>query len=140
MEGGMIDPMYTCAGGQHFPAISWTAGPAGTMSYAVVFFDTSIMLVHITMLNILAATHALPPLPMGAGVMSIGTTNGTTWAGPCPNGAEHIYDLTVYALKTPMYMGPAANRTAIRTALENTGNADVLARARVTGRSNARQQ
>ena len=66
-------------------------------------------------------------------------TTDTTWRGPCPNGNLHTYTLTIYALRTATFSGGNSN-TTIRTALENMSNADVLARARVNGMSNARQQ
>ena len=40
-DGGKIPAANTCAAGQGVPspAISWTAGPAGTMSYALILHD-----------------------------------------------------------------------------------------------------
>jgi phosphatidylethanolamine-binding protein (PEBP) family uncharacterized protein len=113
--------------------ITWTDGPAGTMSYALVFFDTQNSLVHIAMLDIPATVKSLPPVPMGARVTSVGTVNNTTWAGPCPPaGQPHIYQLTIYALRTAM-VTPGNSATATRAALENGANADVLAKVRVSG-------
>jgi phosphatidylethanolamine-binding protein (PEBP) family uncharacterized protein len=126
--------MYTCAMGNRFPMITWTDGPPGTMSYAFTFFDTAINLVHIAMVDIPASVHALPPVPMGARTSGIGMVNATTWAGPCPPpGMPHVYQVTIYALRTPMFMG-GNNATAIRTALERANNPDVLAKVRVSGR------
>jgi phosphatidylethanolamine-binding protein (PEBP) family uncharacterized protein len=131
-DGGAIDAMYACTMNR-FPMISWTDGPAGTMSYAMIFFDTANSLVHTAMLNIPATVKSLPPVPAGVNVSSIGTVNNTTWAGPCPPaGQPHTYQLTIYALRTAM-VTPGATAAATRTSLENAANADVLAKARVSG-------
>jgi phosphatidylethanolamine-binding protein (PEBP) family uncharacterized protein len=133
-EGGNIDPMYTCANGNHFPAITWTDGPPGTMGYAFTFFDMANSLVHIAMVNIPGTVHSLPPVPMGARVAGIGTVNNTTWAGPCPPpGSPHTYVLTIYALRTAAFTA-GNSATATRTSLESMSNADVLAKVRVSGR------
>ncbi len=40
LAGGTFPDANTCAGVNTSPAMSWTAGPAGTLSYAVVLTDT----------------------------------------------------------------------------------------------------
>lgn len=131
-DGAAIDAMYVC-NTYRFPMIGWTDGPPGTMGYAFTFFDTANMLVHIAMVNIPATVHALPPVPAGAVVSSIRPLTATTWAGPCPPaGMPHVYQLTIYALRTPTFT-PGNTAAATRTSLENPANPDVLARARVSG-------
>jgi phosphatidylethanolamine-binding protein (PEBP) family uncharacterized protein len=134
-DGAMIDAMYTCSGNNRFPMITWTEGPAGTMGYAFTFFDTANSLVHIAMVNIPATARSMPPVPMDARVVNgVGNTNNTTWGGPCPpmGGQPHVYQITIYALRTPTFMGGNGG-TAIRTSLEGN-NPDVLAKVRVSGR------
>jgi len=38
-DGGMIPPRYTQAGAEISPAIQWSAPPAGTMSFVLIFYD-----------------------------------------------------------------------------------------------------
>jgi phosphatidylethanolamine-binding protein (PEBP) family uncharacterized protein len=138
-DDATIDPMYTCAAGQHFPAISWTPGPAGTMSYALVFFDTANSLVHLAITDIPPTVHSLPPVPAGAHFGPESSATGSTWPGPCPMGNEHLYRLTIYALGTATYNGPMVTDTDLRINLDDHDNAAVLARAVVTGRSSAEE-
>ena len=45
-EGTAIPAKYACAGANVSLDLSWTPGPAGTKSYAVVLTDTSNTLIH----------------------------------------------------------------------------------------------
>jgi phosphatidylethanolamine-binding protein (PEBP) family uncharacterized protein len=137
VDAAMIDPSYTCAGGQHFPAFSWTAGPAGTMSYALVFFDTANNVVHLALTSIPTSVLSLPPIPAGSQFGPESNATDTTWPGPCPNGAQHLYRLTVYALSTPTYTGPRTTDNDVRNSLDDDSNTQVLARAVLTGTSSA---
>ncbi len=44
--GGVFSDTNTCAGVNTSPPLTWTAGPTGTMSYAVVLTDTNNMAAH----------------------------------------------------------------------------------------------
>ncbi|HEV8549642.1 MAG TPA: hypothetical protein VGQ57_11455, partial [Polyangiaceae bacterium] len=59
-EGGMFPDTITCAGTNQSPDLTWTAGPSGTMSYAVVLLDTSNMLTHWAMWDIPSSVTMLP--------------------------------------------------------------------------------
>lgn len=105
---------FSCAGGNTSPDLSWSAGPAGTKSYAVTFYDpdapTGSGWWHWVVYNIPSDTNQLLTdagnengelLPQGAiqGRTDFGTYS---FGGACPPvGADaHRYIFTVYALKT----------------------------------------
>jgi len=104
---------FGCEGGNQSPALSWTAGPEGTRSYAVTMYDpdapTGSGWWHWVVYNIPASvTH----LEAGAGDTSgaklpAGAMHGRTdfgaqgFGGACPPVGDkpHRYIFTVYALK-----------------------------------------
>ena len=103
--GAMFDAANTCNGPNTSPQLVWTAGPAGTMSYAVVLTDKSNNLVHWVIYDIPASATGLP-----ANVEKAYLPNNVTGAkqtlsyqavrgylGPCPP-VLHTYEFVVYAL------------------------------------------
>jgi Raf kinase inhibitor-like YbhB/YbcL family protein len=105
--GAMFPAMHTCTGpGNTSPQLTWTAGPAGTLSYAVIFTDKSNNLIHWIIYDIPASATGLP-----ANVQKAYAPNNVTGAkqtdsyqagmrgylGPCPPN-QHTYELVVYAL------------------------------------------
>jgi Raf kinase inhibitor-like YbhB/YbcL family protein len=92
------------------PPLSWTAGPSGTMSYAVLLTDQTIDTIHWVIWDIAGATHALPAAlardaalttPPGAKQAHYVTFFGTAdngYRGPCPSGNLHDYQFEVHAL------------------------------------------
>ncbi|HEY0710155.1 MAG TPA: YbhB/YbcL family Raf kinase inhibitor-like protein [Polyangia bacterium] len=133
-EGGNIPNDHACPA-NNWPKISWTPGPAGTLSYAFALHDNDFD-THYVILDIPATVTSLPPVPAGTRVPKMGfaTVNDMKWGGPCPPSGTHTYTLSVYALKTDKYVGAATSAPAVRTNLERMGNADVLAKAKYTGR------
>lgn len=106
-EGAMMPIAYTCAGKNVSPQLDWTAGPAGTMSYTVVFEDESIHLLHWAIRDIPADATGLPTTVETAaspsnvpGAQQSLSYDGQTYGylGPCPNGNLHTYKFTVYAV------------------------------------------
>jgi Raf kinase inhibitor-like YbhB/YbcL family protein len=97
-----------CGGHNVSPALSWNAGPAGTLSYAIVMHDPDGQkgqgVDHWLHYGIKATTHQIPA---GVGAKSalegVGGTNskGTTgYIGPCPpvGDSAHHYIIQIYAL------------------------------------------
>ena len=106
------------------PAITWTAGPANTMSYAVVFKDLSVLAryastdanynkgFHYVIWDIPADKRGLPANMMGGhlstdipGARQWSNFNNYGWFGPCPNFDPTMpttyndsYAFVVYAL------------------------------------------
>ncbi|WP_042442773.1 YbhB/YbcL family Raf kinase inhibitor-like protein [Azospirillum sp. B510] len=104
---------FGCTGGNQSPALSWSAPPAGTRSFAITIYDpdapTGSGWWHWVVFNLPADTRGLPAgagdgakpkLPAGA--VQSRTDYGTPgYGGPCPpQGDEpHRYVVTVHALK-----------------------------------------
>ena len=142
-EGGMIPVEYTCAGKNISPQLDWTAGPAGTLSYAVLFEDESNGLIHSAIWDIPAGTLGLPAnvektknpanVPGAQQALSYdGQTYG--YLGPCPGGNLHTYRFTVYALDvaTLPIAGLASKESVEELSLEHD-----LASASVSAQSDA---
>jgi Raf kinase inhibitor-like YbhB/YbcL family protein len=134
LAGGTFPPENTCAGVNTSPAMSWTAGPAGTMSYAVTLTDTSFMnAAHWVIWDIPATVTSLPAaLPSGAVLTNPAGAkqlhkieffgSGSDYRGPCPMGATHTYVFEVTAVPTAtLTLGPAPHTEDIRTELQNVG-------------------
>ena len=96
------------------PALSWTAGPAGTQSYMISMFDTDaptgIGFMHWVMVDIPASVTSIPAGYGTPGSATLGGINGYNdqgfngYVGPCPpagDGAHH-YWITVSALSTTL--------------------------------------
>lgn len=104
-EGGMIPVMYSCDGVNVSPPLAWTAGPAGTMSYAIIFRDLSNGLGHAAIFDIPAATLSLPedvereyaPADVPGAAQCDAYDGDPGYAGPCP-GSPHTYEFTIYAV------------------------------------------
>ena len=120
----MFPAANTCTGGSHSPPFDWTAGPAATMSYAIVLTDKSISYRHWVLWDIPASTTSLPAdlartatltMPMGAKQVSI----GTGYAGPCPPTGTHTYEFALYAVNVSPLPGVTTNSMpmAVETAV-----------------------
>jgi Raf kinase inhibitor-like YbhB/YbcL family protein len=139
-EGGDVPKKYRCRVGDNVsPPLSWTPGPAGTLSYAVTMYHTKS--VHWMMWDIPADTTSLPegimrlaepPIPAGAKQVKP-NVDGSTWygySGPCPGSPNQSYQYYVYALKVAKL--PVTTESApaqIDTALQ----ASKLERAQLVG-------
>jgi len=118
---------FGCTGGNQSPELHWTAGPAGTKSYAITVYDpdapTGSGWWHWVVYNLGADVHALAggagdmsgkQLPAGAaqGRTDFGTTG---FGGACPPAGDkpHHYIFTVYALKQDKLDVPADATAAL---------------------------
>ena len=96
--------------GNIFPGLAWTAGPAGTKSYAVIMQDLDGVrngnpILHWTMFNIPAGTlkldAAMKAPPAGANYGPNIRGAAQAYMGPrTPAGPKHRYHLQVFALDT----------------------------------------
>ena len=146
------------------PAITWTAGPSGTMSYAVVFKDLSVLArypstdpnynkgFHYAIWDIPADKRGLPANMAGGhlstdipGARQWSNFNNYGWFGPCPNFDPTMpttyndsYAFIVYALPTAKATVPAA-QTGISTVrlMDGVFKAAALATAEYRGTSSA---
>jgi Raf kinase inhibitor-like YbhB/YbcL family protein len=115
-EGGTFPTANTCAGVNTSPQLTWTAGPAGTMSYALALTDLNNAAVHWVIWNIPVGTTTLPAALAGdttlttpAGAMQLHRLAffgaGGAYRGPCPGGTNHTYQFEVYAVSTTTLAG-----------------------------------
>ena len=123
-DGAQLPSQYTCDGKRfgegYSPYLTWSDGPEGTQSYALIFIDTTLTQktppdlngYHWMVWNIPTSVNALPerlandaqPAAM-AGATQYGAhfaRNG--YFGPCPNigngNENHTYTFVVYAMPT----------------------------------------
>ena len=115
----MIPAAQTCTGDSHMsPPLSWTAGPSGTMSYAIALVDMTNTFVHWTIWDMPASTTSLAGnLPktqvLTTPVMAqqINRFQGDGYFGPCPMGSMHTYVFEVYALDVATLPGVSPTST-----------------------------
>jgi len=139
------------------PALAWTGVPAGTMSLAITFIDTTRFAVaatksqgeHYAVYNIPKdVTSIAKGLPSGSPPMGIANLAGavqksplgTAYLGPCPNNSGTMsdnYDFTIYALSQATLPGVTASSSVdqILTALTA---ANPLGKAVLKGTSDAK--
>ena len=117
---GFMSAAYGCGATAVSPPLSWTAGPAGTLSYAVVMVGPdnagAASAYHWVIWDIPATTTDLPegvaqltmpPEPAGSSQLSP-AVDGSTWpgySGPCPLLPDTPYTFSVYALKVATLPG-----------------------------------
>ena len=129
-EGGDIPFENTQYRGNNFPGLSWSAGPAGTKSYAVIMQDTDAQragqpILHWTMYNVPASVTKLDP-----GMPASGNPQGSSYGpnvrgdaqpymGPrTPPGPKHHYHLQVFALDVALTADPAMNYDGLTGAMQ----------------------
>jgi len=126
--GGDIPFENTQYRGNVFPGLSWTAGPAGTKSYAVIMQDgdairADMPILHWTMVNIPAT---ITKLDAGMTDPPAGAQNGPNIRGPdhpymgphTPAGPKHRYHLQVFALDTTLPDDARATYDALVAAMK----------------------
>ncbi|HUO21130.1 MAG TPA: YbhB/YbcL family Raf kinase inhibitor-like protein [Caulobacteraceae bacterium] len=142
--GGDIPYENTLYRGNHFPGLSWTPGPAGTKSYAVIMQDTGHAatvlhkppILHWSIYNIPASVTALPA-DMQPTANPPGSSYGPNMKGAAqpymgprpPPGSRRVYHLQVFALDTVIATDPGASLDALLGAMKG----HVLASGEVTG-------
>jgi Raf kinase inhibitor-like YbhB/YbcL family protein len=141
-EQEVIERMYRCRTENISPPFSWTPGPAGTKSYAIMMHHMNAphwmmwdIPAGVTSLPMAVARAAMPPLPLGA-KQAKPNVDGSTWygySGPCPGSPNRQYDFDVYALDVATLTGMTPD-TAVRTVIAAVRR-NPLAHARLSGRA-----
>lgn len=141
-EGGAIPVLHTCkdttANKDSSPPLTWTGGPAGTKSFAVVLTDKSIGRVHWAVCDVAPTTTQLPlnidkvysptAVPGAHQVSAQASFDG--YQGPCPPN-QHTYEFAVYALDvTPL---PGATSDSLAASLVAGIQSHALATGKLTG-------
>lgn len=106
-----------CGGHNNSPALNWTAGPTGTLSYAIVMHDPDGAkgqgVDHWVHYGIKPTTRQIPAgagnKPNLEGLAGLNSRNGTSYMGPCPpvGDSAHHYIIQIYALDLPPEALPA---------------------------------
>ena len=129
-EGAVIPLIHECesGGGQNTsPPLSWTPGPVGTQSYAVVMRDLDFQngFLHWVIWDIPATTEALPQdveqtyQPADPAGAKQAPFNGAFvgYYGPCSPNVENTYEFTVYAIDVATLPGLDQNSTKLEAEL-----------------------
>ncbi len=122
MSNEQVFDSFGCKGGNQSPQLQWTAGPQGTLSYAITCYDpdapTGSGWWHWVVFDIPAGVTQLPKGFKAddatiAGLIQSRTDYGKPgYGGPCPPpGKPHHYIFTLYALKVKT-LGLDANASA----------------------------
>jgi Raf kinase inhibitor-like YbhB/YbcL family protein len=131
VSGGALDDKYTQNGDNMSPGITWSKGPQGTQSYAVLVEDSGVNraepIVHWVIYNIPSTGSSLPQnVPtdptLENGAAQAKNVRGTAgYIGPKPPaGQTHPYHFEVFALNTKLILDPAnADRNAGVSAMKN---------------------
>jgi Raf kinase inhibitor-like YbhB/YbcL family protein len=138
-EGATFPVDNTCTGTNVSPPLAWTAGPAATKSYAIVFHDTSNDFLHAITYDIPASVNALPAAMEAvyapanpAGTHQTKSYKGVFgYAGPCPPSL-HVYEFVLYALDVATLPGVTQN-VALADA-ETAIKAHAIASTKLTGK------
>lgn len=124
------------------PSLSWSAGPSGTLSYAITLRDVtpgfSMGFTHWLIYDIPASRLELPMgVPQGAAPASLAPikqgpnyAGGRVYQGPCGLAGVNRYELTLYALdvETLPELTASSSSAQVTAAIE----AHDLARSKVT--------
>jgi hypothetical protein len=126
-DGAAILAQFTCAGEDVSPSLSWSAGPEGTESYALIVDDPDApggSFVHWVYYDIAPGTTELPARvprvarPEAGGVQGTNGFRSLGYRGPCPPSGTHRYFFTVLALDTRIGLGPGATKNEVLEAAE----------------------
>jgi Raf kinase inhibitor-like YbhB/YbcL family protein len=111
-NGADIAFKYTQYETNTFPGLTWSAGPAGTKSYAIIMQDTDLVMrgspiLHWSVVNIPASVTSLPP-GMAPEQIPAGSIYGPNYKGATqpylgprtPPGPKHRYHIQVLAVDT----------------------------------------
>lgn len=128
-DGGDIPFENTQYKGNTFPGLSWSAGPAGTKSYAIIMQDgdgarNGVPYLHWTMFNVPASTTKLAAgmtaVPTGAQYGQNYKGLNQAYLGPrTPAGPKHRYHIQIFALDNTLALDDKATYADITGALKD---------------------
>jgi len=139
VPGGKIPGKYTCDGMDISPPLTWTSGPEGTKTFALICDDPDAPMgtwVHWVLFNLPADItefrENVPPekeLENGA-KQGINDFSKIGYGGPCPPGGTHRYFFKLYALDTEIDLEAGATKAELLKAMEG----HILAEGQLIGR------
>jgi Raf kinase inhibitor-like YbhB/YbcL family protein len=121
--GADIPDQFTCDGSNISPALSWSAPPERTQSFALIMDDPDAPAgtwVHWVLFDLPATERELPESVPTTGALPSGARQGrnsfgkTGYGGPCPPpGPAHRYYFKLYALDTELHLKAGATRAQV---------------------------
>jgi len=132
-SGEGIPARHTCQGDDVSPALSWSAGPAGTARYALIMDDPDAPAGD--WVHWLAWDLTKTELAEGAGKPGSGLKMGrnswgkAAYGGPCPPSGTHRYFFKVYALSAPLSLPETTDKAGLLAAMQGK----VLAQGELMG-------
>ncbi|MEQ1884963.1 MAG: YbhB/YbcL family Raf kinase inhibitor-like protein [Bryobacteraceae bacterium] len=133
-DGARVPEKFTCAAGQGSPspAISWSGGPGGAASYAIIMHDPDPVIgnsindvLHWAIFDIPAGSKGLPegvkPGDQANGAKQINNIAGQPgYLGPCPppGHGDHHYTIEVYALNAKLGLPGSTSRADLLKAMD----------------------
>ena len=123
--GGAIPLAHTCDGANTSPALEWSAGPPGTLCYALICDDPDAPLgtwTHWAVWNIPSTSigEAVPPVAelSDGSVQGKNSWSRTGYGGPCPPEGTHHYHFRLYALDARLSLAPGSDSRRLREAMD----------------------
>jgi len=139
VPGGKIPGKYTCDGMDISPPLTWTSGPEGTKTFALICDDPDAPMgtwVHWVLFNLPADItefrENVPPereLESGA-KQGMNDFRKIGYGGPCPPGGVHRYFFKLYALDKKIDLEAGATKEELLKAMEG----HILAEGQLMGR------
>ncbi|UCD75463.1 MAG: YbhB/YbcL family Raf kinase inhibitor-like protein [Phycisphaerales bacterium] len=131
-----IPAKYTCDGEDISPPLSWSAGPEGTASYALIMDDPDApgrTWVHWVVFNLtepaLAEGVSAKDRPAAGLEEGDNSWRSVGYGGPCPPSGTHRYFFKVYALDTMLSFVAAPTKENLHAAMKG----HVLAQGELMG-------
>lgn len=138
-QGAAIPEKHTGDGDDVSPPLSWSEGPAGTVTYALVMDDPDAPMgtwLHWTIWNLKTTKleEGASKRPPAGSAQGQNSWKRTGYGGPKPPSGTHRYFFRVYALDASLDLKEGADRDALETAIRG----HVLAQGELMGRYSAR--
>jgi Raf kinase inhibitor-like YbhB/YbcL family protein len=133
-HGETIPVEFTCDGENISPPLEWSEGPASTEEFVLIVDDPDAphgISTHWILINIPPEITSIESDSVPDSSMETETRPGETWyRGPCPpEGEEHEYRFTVYAVDTVIDISGDAGRNEVLAAIED----HIVAGGQLTG-------
>ncbi len=139
VPGGKIPDKYTCDGMDISPPLTWTSGPEGTKTFAIICDDPDAPMgtwVHWVLFNLPVNITELHENVPPEKELEIGARQGMNdfrrigYGGPCPPGGVHRYFFKLYALDAEINLEAGATKDELLKAMEG----HILAEGQLMGR------
>ena len=127
VAGGRLPAEYTCDGAASTLALSWSAAPAGTQSFAVIMHTVASPTdIHWywVLYDIPASVTSLDKNTVGVGTLGINSLNDRQgYSPPCSKGpGDKLYTYTVYALSAQPQLSVPASQVSCPVLLDAIKN------------------